>query len=531
MAISQYNTFKPRRGATTIMNNGTSDQSKIVLSAGEIFVEYPDGGVGTGLSKIKIGDGTTPYYQLPYAIDTTDISGTEVRFTPDTSETAAAALAKVLAAGQELSVDVAALKKAAELINAAKQDVITGAATSIVSTDLTQNKALISDGSGKVAASTVSNTELGYVAGVTAAIQDQLDGKQATITGAATSIVSTDLTGSKVLVSDASGKVAASTVTDTELGYVAGVTAAIQTQLDGKSAVGHTHTESDITGGISVTNLKLGPNNEKISTSLLPDAALGNFVVVADQAARLALTLSDVQNGDVVKQNDTGILYFVKDQTQLGTEAAFEEFRAGTAASVNWEDIKFVPSYVTSEFVGATSAAGDKGLVPAPAANDEGKYLDADGTWKAFSNFAGTDGTTAGAQGMVPAPATTDTGKFLNANGAWTAIDIFNGANNGLVPAPTTADTGNKYLKVDGTWTTIEVFAGATSAASAAPGLVPQAAAGDEAKYLAGDGTWTAFVNATTAAAGLMSATDKDNLDTLVSEASAGVFDFGDVTA
>ena len=36
-----------------------------------------------------------------------------------------------------------------------------------------------------------------------------------------------------------------------------------------------------------------------------------------------------------------------------------------------------------------------------------------------YSDFTGTDGTSAGASGLVPAPATTDAGKFLKADGTW----------------------------------------------------------------------------------------------------------------
>ena len=60
--------------------------------------------------------------------------------------------------------------------------------------------------------------------------------KQDTITGAATTITSSDLTVSRALVSNASGKVAVATTTSTEIGYVNGVTSAIQTQIDTKSA-------------------------------------------------------------------------------------------------------------------------------------------------------------------------------------------------------------------------------------------------------------------------------------------------------
>ena len=78
--------------------------------------------------------------------------------------------------------------------------------------------------------------------GITGTLSDQtdlqsaLDGKQATITGAATTIDTEDLTISRALVSDGSGKVAVSDVTSTELGYLDGVTSAVQTQLDAKIA-------------------------------------------------------------------------------------------------------------------------------------------------------------------------------------------------------------------------------------------------------------------------------------------------------
>lgn len=62
------------------------------------------------------------------------------------------------------------------------------------------------------------------------------------LTGAITSILTSNLTASMVMVTDASGKVANhASVTAAELGYLDGVTSAIQTQLDGKAASGHTH--------------------------------------------------------------------------------------------------------------------------------------------------------------------------------------------------------------------------------------------------------------------------------------------------
>lgn len=115
-----------------------------------------------------------------------------------------------------------------------KQATITGAATTITSSDLTTSRALISDANGKVAVSDVTSTELGYLDGVTSSIQTQLSNKQPTITGAATTITSNNLTTNKALISNGSGKVAVSTVSNTELGYLANTTSNIQTQLNTK---------------------------------------------------------------------------------------------------------------------------------------------------------------------------------------------------------------------------------------------------------------------------------------------------------
>ena len=116
-----------------------------------------------------------------------------------------------------------------------KQDEISGGASTIVSNNLTTSRALISNANGKVAVSNVTSTELGYLDGVTSAIQTQLNGKQSTISGAATSIVSNNLTANRALVSNSSGKVAVSSVTSTELRYLDGVTSNIQTQLNNKA--------------------------------------------------------------------------------------------------------------------------------------------------------------------------------------------------------------------------------------------------------------------------------------------------------
>ena len=63
----------------------------------------------------------------------------------------------------------------------------------------------------------------------------------------------------------------------------------------------------------------------------LPQGAIEKLVKVDDEAAMLALTIDDVQNGDSVLTIDNNHMFIVTDDTKLGTLAAFTEYSAGTA--------------------------------------------------------------------------------------------------------------------------------------------------------------------------------------------------------
>lgn len=156
-----------------------------------------------------------------------------------------------------------------------KQDAITGAASSITSTDLTASRALMSNASGKVDASAVTATELGYVSGVTSAIQTQIDGKQSSITGAASTIATSDLTASRALVSNSSGKVAASSITSTKLGYLTDVTSNIQSQIDGKQASITGAASSIVSTDLTASRALVSDTSGKVSASSITSTKLG----------------------------------------------------------------------------------------------------------------------------------------------------------------------------------------------------------------------------------------------------------------
>jgi microcystin-dependent protein len=89
------------------------------------------------------------------------------------------------------------------------------------------------DGSANASITTVvADDSHNHIVANVDGLQTALDSKQATITGGATTITSANLTASRALTSDASGKVAVSAVTSTELGYLSGVTSNVQAQLN-----------------------------------------------------------------------------------------------------------------------------------------------------------------------------------------------------------------------------------------------------------------------------------------------------------
>lgn len=57
--------IRPRRGTASQWNNANP-----ILAEGEIGIEVPSTGVGTGTVKIKFGDGSTHWNDLPYGVDT-----------------------------------------------------------------------------------------------------------------------------------------------------------------------------------------------------------------------------------------------------------------------------------------------------------------------------------------------------------------------------------------------------------------------------------------------------------------------------
>jgi len=149
----------------------------------------------------------------------------------------------------------------------------------------------------------VTSTEFDFLDGVTSNIQTQLD-TIPTITGAATTIDTEDLTASRALISNSSGKVAVSAVTSTELGYLDGVSSNIQTQLNTKvtsSGVTSVATGTGLTGGTitSTGTISLDTTLGAVGTyAMLGRTGTGN--IVAGQTYTNSSSGADNNNANLV---------------------------------------------------------------------------------------------------------------------------------------------------------------------------------------------------------------------------------------
>lgn len=228
-------------------------------------------------------------------------------------------------------------------------------------------------------------------------------------------------------------------------------------------------------------------------------------------------------------------------------------YTAGTNVQISAGNVISATDTTYSDFGGATSsAAGAAGLVPAPVAGDDTKYLSGDGTWKTinassvtvfyynydspagalYSDSAmttavkGEDVEAAFNQGKVIVcyKSRSDANRYVEVvnlgyfrwvpNYLWVGMAMESGAyfTNRFYYSDKTTTTcsretttfqepliaGSNISIIDGpngpiisaTDTTYSAFTGATSSVAGSAGLVPAPTTSDPDKFLKGDGTW-----------------------------------------
>lgn len=198
----------------------------------------------------------------------------------------------------------------------------------------------------------------------------------------------------------------------------------------------------DGSGNVSITipSIDAASVTGVLPLNTIPQGALERLIHVANKAARFQLTRAQVQTGDSVIQDDTGIMYVVVDDSKLNSDAGYQEYKAGTALNANHatsadnatnattagkvshslnigvtygttsatgkrtfsfngsSDVSFDIDVTKPEVMAGATAnvAGHSGLVPAPAAGNQNKFLRGDGTWQVAGEVTGVKGNAEG---------------------------------------------------------------------------------------------------------------------------------------
>lgn len=273
-------------------------------------------------------------------------------------------------------------------------------------------------------------------------IQTDLTSKQDTVVGAASTITEDNLTASRALVSNSSGKVAVSAVTSTELGYLDGVTSNVQTQLSSKQPT------------ISATGILKGTGNGGVEaavpgTDYLSESDLYICTVTASGTSYTAdktpqQIITAVSAGKIAVATLKSAVYFLAaGNTQFvhfarTNGATAETLRvmatgAATLTTTNLQQSAIITNLEANK-TSNTNYPSSKAVydaIPHPGAKTDTQTqpvsMDGDGKlWTAPSTdpdvFTGADATTAGAVGMVPAPTAGQQSKFLKGDGSWSDL-------------------------------------------------------------------------------------------------------------
>lgn len=248
------------------------------------------------------------------------------------------------------------------------------------------------------------------------------------------------------------------------------------------------------------------------------DTSGKNYAVVLDGNGKMYVNVPWTDNNTTYAQATSDKLGLVK----IGYSATGKNYpvvldgNGKMYVNVPWTD---TDTTYTNMGAASASAAGKAGLVPAPAAGAQGKYLRGDGTWQTPPNttYAKANTSTLGlvmigyAENGKNYPVELDGSGKMFVNVPWTDTNTTYGVvgangSTGLVKNGSTVTNASGYTAcpiVSGvpyykdTNTTYANMKAATASAAGAAGLVPAPAAGKQTSFLRGDGTWVVPTNTT----------------------------------
>lgn len=510
-----------------------------ILLEGEIAISSDKNG------KHKVGNGTSKWSELPYAkseLTKEDVTGA-LGYTPPTTNTTyttgTASKAGITKLYQETGVHTDGTMTQVAITEAL--DDKANASHNHEASDInlpTGTNGVLYNNNGNIAVSAVTYTELSYLDGINANVQNQLNGKASsshthnyagasTAGGSANSAVKLDTASAGSATQPvyfSGGKPVAGTYTleksvpsnavftDTKYSAFKGATteAAGGTGLVPAPATGaaNRYLRSDGTWQVppdTNTTYTLGSFGITATAAELNymDGVTSNVQTQLNGKAASSHTHNYAGSGSAGGSANSA----VKLDSSAGSATQPVYFSGGKPVACTYTLGKSVPSNAvftdTNTWIalkGATaSTAGTAGYVPAPAAGKQNSFLRGDGTWATPPNTTYNVATTS-ANGLM-------------SSGDKTKLDgIATGANKYTHPT----GNGNNHIPSGGSsgqilrwsaagtavWgsdnnTTYGVFKAATSSAAGGTGLVPAPAAGKQGQYLRGDGQWATPTNTT----------------------------------
>lgn len=206
----------------------------------------------------------------------------------------------------------------------------------------------------------VAQGDITTLKGNVTTLTNALGSKQDNIVGGASTITDDNLVANRALVSNGSGKVAVSAVTATELGYLDGVTSNVQTQLNKKLESAPVTSVNTKTGAVVLTATDVGA----VSTADVTQT-LGTSTTKVPSEKAVADALSGAGAGDMLKATYDptgsvaqagGIPDYVAGQLPTVNDATLTIQKNGTAVGT------FTANASANKSINITMAKGDVGL-------------------------------------------------------------------------------------------------------------------------------------------------------------------------
>ena len=194
---------------------------------------------------------------------------------------------------------------------------------------------------------------------ISTATKTALDGKQEKVTGAATTITDSNLTANRALISNSSGKVAVSSVTSTELGYLDGVTSNIQTQLNNKLSSAPVASVNNKTGAVTLAKGDVGLGNVDNTSDVNKPISNATQAALNDKQAKI--TASGLLKGD----GAGGVTTATKGTDYAGTS----ETVTATLLAASWTGTSAPYTYTLT--VTGVTANSNQELLPALTITEE----------------------------------------------------------------------------------------------------------------------------------------------------------------